>query len=151
MTPGKIQKAVVQAKIQWIRDRQREIALLPLKDIQDFLSDPRNPLAAESCLRRLLEALLDLGRHILAKGFGEGVLTYKEIARRLGEYGVLSPETAELFIKMAGYRNRMVHFYEELSSQELYALCTKRLPDVEKVVDEFLKWLKNHPERLDAW
>jgi len=32
-------------------------------------SDPRNVASAESYLRRGLEALLDLGRHLLAKGF----------------------------------------------------------------------------------
>jgi hypothetical protein len=30
-------------------------------------------------LRRSLEALMDLGRHIVAKGFGRGVTEYREI------------------------------------------------------------------------
>ena len=35
---------------------------------------------ADSCLRRSLEALFDIGRHILAKGYARGVTEYKEIA-----------------------------------------------------------------------
>ena len=47
-----------------------EIRALPLSDKEAFFSDRRDVWAAESCLRRALEALLDLGRHILAKGYG---------------------------------------------------------------------------------
>ena len=45
--------------------------------------------AAESCLRRALEALLDVGRHILAGGFGRGVSEYGQIASGLLDAGVL--------------------------------------------------------------
>lgn len=44
---------------------------LPLEDREAFFADNRNIWTADSCLRRGLEALFDLGRHILAKGFGE--------------------------------------------------------------------------------
>ena len=47
--------------------------------LHEFTSGPLNAPAAESYLRRALEALMDLGRHILAKGFGRGVAEYKKI------------------------------------------------------------------------
>ncbi len=37
------------------------------KHNSNILSDRRNPAAAESYLRRSLEAIFDIGRHILAK------------------------------------------------------------------------------------
>ena len=55
-------------------------------------------------LRRSLEALLDLGRHILAKGFGVGVTEYKEIASELCRHGVLTEADAALLRTLAGYR-----------------------------------------------
>lgn len=36
---------------------------------EEFLSDERNPAACESFLRRCIEAMFDIGRHILAKSF----------------------------------------------------------------------------------
>lgn len=36
-------------------------------------------------IRRMLEALLDLGRYILAKGFARGISEYKAIATTLAE------------------------------------------------------------------
>lgn len=81
MSPGKISKRVVADRLNWINKMIQEIKSLPIEDYDSFALDKRNSFAAESCLRRSLEALMDLGRHILAKGFSHGVSEYKEIER----------------------------------------------------------------------
>lgn len=126
-----------------------EIRGLPLEHQEAFFSDRRNVWAAEPCLRRALEALLDLGRHILAKGFGRGVTEYKEIARQLEHVGVLNKDESDLLHTLAGYRNRLVHFYDEVSDLELYTICARQLGDVEAVLAAMVGWIKAHPELLD--
>ena len=69
MTEGSIRTAIVTERIAWIRKMLDGIRNLPMSSYDQFTSDPRTPAAAESYLRRALEALLDLGRHVLAKGF----------------------------------------------------------------------------------
>ncbi len=89
MTPGTVSKRIVLERLAWVENMLAEIRALPLVDQQSFFADSRNSLAAESYLRRALEALFDLGRHILAKGFGEGAVEYRGIAAKLMEKGVL--------------------------------------------------------------
>lgn len=149
MTPGLLSKRVVSDRLSWVERMMAEIRALPLENQATFLADRRNVWVAESCLRRALEALLDLGRHILAKGFAVGVSEYKEIATGLGDRGVLSGEEAELLRVLAGYRNRLVHFYHEVSPDELYEVCAWRLADLERIAEAYRRWLKAHPERLD--
>lgn len=60
---------------------------LPLESLEAFASDPRNTASAESYLRRALEGLLDLGRHVLTKGFGRATMEYEEIAEGLADVG----------------------------------------------------------------
>jgi uncharacterized protein YutE (UPF0331/DUF86 family) len=50
---------------------------------------------------------------------------------------------------MAGYRNRMVHFYQEISNRELYEICSDELKDVETLLNVLLKWVDDHPEKID--
>ena len=88
MTPQAIPKRIVTDRFDIVDNLLREIRALPLTDKSNFFSDSRNIWTAESCLRRSLEALFDLGRHILAKGFGLGVTEYKEIALRLHSQGI---------------------------------------------------------------
>ena len=108
-----------------------EIRKLPLNSRASFEADSRNVWTPESCLRRALEALLDVGRHLLAKLAATGVAEYKGVGRRLGEHAVLGAATAGLLVKLAGYRNRMVHFYHEVTAAELFGICADELQDVE--------------------
>ena len=110
MSPGRISERVVADRLDWIIRMIKEIESLPLEDYESFTRDKRNVWSAESCLRRSLEALMDLGRHILAKGFDRGVGEYKEIASCLEESGVLDEQQSDMFKRLAGYRNRIVHF-----------------------------------------
>jgi uncharacterized protein YutE (UPF0331/DUF86 family) len=102
-----------------------EVRSLPLGSLDEFTSDRRNIGAAESCLRRALQALLDLGRRVLAPG------------------------SAHQLRLLAGYRNRMVHFYQNVTEEELYTICTREIADVLAVRDAFVSWLRNNPECID--
>jgi len=126
-----------------------EIHALPLESKTIFMEDSRNIWAAESCLRRSLEALFDMGRHILAKAFGEGVTEYKEIAATLKRHDVISAEDLILMRKLAGYRNRLVHFYHDVSADELYEICVSHLKDVETIANSLRLWLASHSDLLD--
>jgi len=85
MTAGAVSGRIVADRLELIDSLLREIRHLPLQEARLFFEDHRNIWSAESCLRRSLEALFDIGRHILAKGFGVGVSEYREIAAKLKE------------------------------------------------------------------
>lgn len=145
-----INEKVLASKVETIRRMLGGIAGLPLEVEAFFIGDFQMVSAGESMLRRALEALLDLGRHILAKGFGQAVVEYKQIGRALGEKGVLKPERVRLLVDMAGYRNRLTHFYDEVGPEELYGILTTRVGDIEAVLDEILQWLRSNPEMIDT-
>ncbi len=149
MSPTQISSRVVADRMRLAEELLDALRRLPLKDREAFFADERNIWAAESYLRRLLEALLDVGRHILAKGFGTVAETYRDVPTKLLTAHVLSKSTANLFGKMAGYRNRMVHFYHEMSKDELYEICINNLVDVEQVMDELRTWVRLHADQMD--
>jgi uncharacterized protein YutE (UPF0331/DUF86 family) len=149
MVPGKISKRVIADRLAWVDRMLSEIRALPLNSKPAFMQDTRNIWAAESCLRRALEALFDMGRHIAAKGFGEAVTEYKEIATTLNRRNVISASDLELMKKLAGYRNRLVHFYHDVSADELFEICTSHLGDVEQITDTLRSWLVHNPKIMD--
>jgi len=149
MSPGKLSKRVIGDRLAWIDKMVVEIRALPLDSYEDFSANRRDVWAAESCLRRALEAVFDLGRHILAKGFGQGVTEYKQIASELETAGVLSHSRARLLSTLAGYRNRLVHFYHEVTSEELYEICRNNLDDLLRIKNALRKWVNENPDSID--
>lgn len=120
MSPAKVRVTIVMQKSTLVDDMLRGLATLPLTSLEAFQSDARDAAAAESFFRRALEALLDLGRHVLAKRLGERALEYKQIALALRRAGVLDEARSDILLDMAGYRNRLTHFYDEVTTEELF-------------------------------
>ncbi len=150
MTSGIVSARVVAGRLAMITDLLAQIRSLPLTSREKFFADRRNALSAESCLRRALEALLDIGRHILAKGYGVAVSEYKQVPARLKEVGALADDEANALNAMAGYRNRLVHFYYEVTDEELYDICSNQLGDIERICNAYRRWFKQHPDRVDT-
>lgn len=109
----------------------------------DFLKDDI-PAVVESYLRRSLEAIFDIGRHVIAKTAGKGIVEYKEIAHKLGQREVITKEHAERLRLMAGYRNRLVHFYHEVTDKELYLILKNNLSDMEDFVKEIKTFIEKY-------
>jgi uncharacterized protein YutE (UPF0331/DUF86 family) len=149
MTPGPISRVVVADKVAAVRRMLEGVRSLPLDDLATFTTDPRMVAAGESYLRRALEALLDLGRHVLAKAFGRAPAEYAEVARQLGEAGVIDSARATRLAVMARYRNRMVHFYDEISAAELHHILTQQISDIEDLVEAVIGWLAANPDRVN--
>jgi uncharacterized protein YutE (UPF0331/DUF86 family) len=148
MSPSLIDAAIVSAKTEIVDEMLRGLRGLPNATLEEFLSDPRNPAAAESYLRRALEALLDLGRHLLAKGFGKPVTEYAAIADALHELDILSAGSHTKLRQMAKYRNRMVHLYDAIGPEEIYGILTGHLGDFEDILAVVDSWLAAHPDKI---
>ena len=49
---------------------------------------------------------------------------------------------------MAGYRNRMVHFYKEITNEELYNLIKKDLDDIERFLVEIQHFIEKYKKSV---
>ncbi|MCL4424701.1 MAG: DUF86 domain-containing protein [Firmicutes bacterium] len=110
---------------------------------EEFQANADNYAIAEHHLRRALESVFDIGRHIMAKkGLGHPV-DYRSILATLGQQGILPPPFTERIRNMAGYRNRLVHGYAEVTPQELHILIKTRLEDFQEFCRYILKYIES--------
>ena len=132
-----------------------ETCLMELKPFstmnkEEFLSDRKNPPFVESYLRRSLEAIFDVSRHILSKTYGFKDIEYKAIARALGEKEIITKELSNVLSEMAGYRNRMVHFYKEITPEELYHIMGDNLKDIDRFTKEIVAFIKAYQQKTKS-
>jgi len=144
MVPENINGDVVTQRASWVFEMINSLRELPIENKAEFLKNKHHIAAAESYLRRSLEALFDIGRHILAKRFAYPAAEYKEIAKGLSDKKVIVGDQVELMRKMAGYRNRMVHFYHEITPEELHEICINHLDEIKLLLDRLLQWIKEN-------
>lgn len=134
----------IEKNLSLIQEFLTELKKLSLLPEDEFLSDKRNPAAAESYLRRSLETVFNIGRHILAKSYGFKELEYEKIALELGEKGIVDKEYSRILMKMAGYRNRLVHLYHEVTPKEIYDILIGHLPDIERFISETVGFIREY-------
>ncbi len=105
-----------------------------------------NFVRAQFYLRRALEGVFHIDSHILSRIPGGRVTEYKAIAIKLGEVGILPTEYANGGLKaMAGYRNRLTHFYADVKPAELHRIIRDNLGDFD-IFTAAIKALLEHPE-----
>lgn len=144
-----INRLLIEQRLALIISYLAELTKLSQTPKKEFLSDKIKSGAAESYLRRSLEAIFDIGRHLLAKsGSVEMAAEYKSIARGLAEKEIINQQLGLTLVEMAGYRNRLVHLYNQVTEEELYNIITNYLIDIETFVREIRDYLINLPNDI---
>lgn len=147
-----LSKTKIESKLALIREAITTLSAIGERLTKEqFIADPKEFAVAEHHLRRTLEAVFDIAGHIISRfpyAPGKRPKTIKEIACALGDKDVVSKEFAEEhLVKMAGYRNRLVHFYDEITPQELYSIVTSDLGDIEQFARYAIETVHS-PERI---
>ena len=132
MPPSKVplNAEVVKTRIAYIEDSVRSLERFKGVSFEEFSGNRDNFRIAFYDLHRALEAVMDIGSHILSRIPGARPTSYKDISKILGRHGIIPQDFASnQLMKMAGYRNRMVHFYSEISEMELHQIIQEELQD----------------------
>ncbi|MFO8059869.1 MAG: DUF86 domain-containing protein [Bacillota bacterium] len=130
-----INRTLVQERLALMSSYLKELERLSELPRNEFLADAVRVAAGESFLRRSLEAAFDIGRHILAKsGHVDVAGEYKSIAQGMTELGVVDERLGQTLVRMAGYRNRLVHMYAQVTDEELHHIITNHLGDVRGII-----------------
>jgi len=107
--------------------RLRELATISK---EEFRAGRDNYAIAEHHLRRGLQALLDMGRHIVVKSGWGNPSRYRDVFLLLEQGGILDPPFRDKVEGIAGYRNRLVHEYAKITREEMWEILQTRLDDM---------------------
>lgn len=122
-------------------------ALARLKELSDlpqekFLKDPFMIAGAKYFLIVAIEAAIDLCNHIISKNKLRAPEDYADTFRVMGEIGFFNEELLEKLVKMAKFRNRLVHIYWEVDDKVIYEILKDNFRDIEEFLEAFMKALR---------
>lgn len=114
---------------------------------EDFLKDPVLQGSTERFLQLAIESCLNIGNRLLSLCQFEKPIrtpeTYADIFREMESLDVIDRAFADRLVRMAKFRNRLVHLYWELDEEAIYQFVQENLEDFKvfekKVVDYLSK------------
>ena len=114
---------------------------------EEFLKDPVLQGGTERFLQLAIESCLNVGNRLLSLSQFEKPIrtpeTYADIFTEMKSLGVIDGNLTDRFVKMARFRNRLVHLYWELDKEMIYEFIQENLEDFKmfekKVVDYLSK------------
>lgn len=147
MTSPSLQRESLQPRIDGIQKNLSELRRWAELSLPDF-SKPEILDRVHHHLRLALEGVFNIASHILSRVPGARETEYKRIAKKCGEIGLVDVAFANgALVDMAGYRNRLTHFYADIQPAELLEITQYHLDDVETFLAA-VKEMMQHPERF---
>ncbi len=107
-----------------------------------FLSDPDKIASAKYNLIVAIEAIIDIGQHLIAKNKLPLAEDYADIFRVLSEEGVFSSDLLPILINMAKFRNRLVYIYWDIDNKLVYEILQNHLQDFDAILKELSRVLR---------
>jgi uncharacterized protein YutE (UPF0331/DUF86 family) len=132
---------VVQKRLEKIEEYLHILRHMRRHPRDAFLVDPEKYGSAERFLQLVMEALTDLGNHVIADGNLGTVDSSADIPRLLCGKGHLDADLRDIWIRMIGFRNILVHEYLEVDRGLVFDVLQNRLDDIVKLCRVFRSFL----------
>jgi len=119
--------------------------LQKLKELgqQKFLSDPDKIASAKYHFIVVIESSIDMCNHIISRNGYRVPEDYGDTFRVMHEEGAFDIKFSGELVKMAKFRNRLVHLYWEIDDAMIYKILEGNLGDLNKfikLIASFLEW-----------
>ncbi len=108
-------------------------------EMDKFLNDRNVVDATKFRLINIMEACMNICSHIVIKMFNKIPESYGDCFKILGEKGIIDKELSINLIKMAKFRNLLIHLYSKVDDSEIYKILKQNLVDIKKFMQEIKK------------
>jgi uncharacterized protein YutE (UPF0331/DUF86 family) len=103
---------------------------------EDYLKDPKSPLALKYLLIEAVEAITDICQHLLAKSKGVACEGYIDCILKTGKEGIITLSLTNKLRRLADLRNNLVHRYWNINDEQLYIETVENKDDLIEFVEQ---------------
>lgn len=110
--------------------------------LEEYKKDRDIQAIVERRLETAIQSCIDIGNHIISSENMGSPSDYGEIFLILTEKGVINDEQADKLIRMAGFRNVVIHGYRDILIEKVYDILQNRLSDFYEFAEAILDYLE---------
>ncbi len=124
-----VDREVVFHRLAALRENARRLRAAIETGRERFTTDEDVFLKAERCLQLAIQAVLDIGTHLIADRGLSRPTRYEDVVPELGRAGIVPAALVERLAGAAGLRNILVHDYLTVDHGRLFDELTSGLAD----------------------
>jgi uncharacterized protein YutE (UPF0331/DUF86 family) len=137
----KIKAEVLRKRLNKLDEYLAILRGLQKYSFDEFIADPQRYGSVERFLHLAIEAINDMGNHVVAElDLGE-VNWYNDIPALLARADYIDDSLQEKWIRMIGFRNTLVHEYIEIDRKIVHDVLRNSLGDLEELRRTFAQFL----------
>ena len=136
-----VRAEIIRRRMNRLDDYLTILKKLQQYSFKEFTANPERYGSAERFLHLSIEALIDMGNHVIADSELGVVNWYSDIPKILAEKEFISSELEEKWISMIGFRNTLVHEYIDIDRKIVYDVLQNNIQDLEDLKRAFAHFL----------
>jgi len=136
-----VRREVIRKRLNKLDDYLGILNGLKRYSFQEFIENPEYYGSTERFLHLAIEAVIDLGNHVIAELELGTVNWYSDIPKILAAKGYISEELEDRWIRMTGFRNTLVHEYIDIDRRIVFDVLHNNLQDLEDLKKVFAQFL----------
>ena len=127
------------------------LILLEIQKIEKetFMQEDLYQASSERYLQIAIESCLNIGNRLISlyqfKKPVDTPETYADIFIGMKKLGVIDDDFGQRLVKMAKFRNRLVHMYWEIDAETLYRFINNDLEDFKLFEQKVVEYLNKNP------
>jgi uncharacterized protein YutE (UPF0331/DUF86 family) len=138
-----VKEAVIQRLMSNLEGYVNELRSATDITHEKYIQDIRLQRFVERTLQICIECCFDITHHIISdEGFREPD-GYADAFSVLSEQNVLFPESVKQFQLMAQFRNKIVHYYEKIDPEQVYAIFKGKLDTFDFFSKQIKAWVEH--------
>ena len=114
-----------------LRSALSELNEFATMSVDSFVRDRRAVNSAKYLLIVATEAALDICNHLVSRRGQRSPADYADCIGILGEMGAIDPDLRGRLVKMARFRNLIVHLYWRVDDREVHRVIREDLTDLD--------------------
>jgi uncharacterized protein YutE (UPF0331/DUF86 family) len=135
-------QAIVRERLKKLEEQLTLLRQLQSVPRERFIADPREHVYALHLLQTAIQAIIDIGTHLVS-GMNLGRLeAYRDIARLLVQEQIIPADLGPKLEKMIGLRNLIIHEYLRLDLERIYQIVHSELEDLAQFAQHITEFLE---------
>jgi len=137
-----IDEEIITSRIAKIREYAKRLCGLLQTPKAEFIQEPAYYLQAERLLEVMIQAMIDIGNHVIAGELLKKPEDYRQVFDILVQNRILPSEFLPKAHELVGLRNLLSHEYLEIDHERLYEEAKAGLGDFEEFCEAIVQFIR---------